>query len=359
MAANLTGREIKIAAKKASTWRTAVACGAGDGLLITSEDFGDKAPKYLDDDSMALADIKESYRVSESITGRSIEGYLRYEGWDLLIALALGTAGTPVAQEGTSTAYANQYYIADNIDGLFATLAIEKAKTTHGVWEIPSAKIHGFEINAAIGELSKIKFNFSGNKIENQSSTNTSTTFASVTYPTTGNIARMNADFEIWMNDQDGVALSSSDAIYPKSVTIIYDRPMDEPYIASEEDMDEPVQDGFAAASVELDFDKYNIDTFMDAIAADTEKKMLIKFIGDTITGSEKYAFEIYIPKIIWQSAGAPASGAGKIPHKITGRLMAVDTAPTGMTSSDEIGIDVVDPLAIRVENTKSSSPLA
>lgn len=354
-----TGREIIIGAKIATTWRTAVALGALDGILITSESMGAKAPKYLDDDSLSLPDIMDSYRVAEAITGASLEGYLRYEGWDVLLALLLGGAGTPVAEEVTSTAYSNQIYIEDNIDDLFATIAMEKAGTPNGVWEIPSAKIHGFSVMGAIGELSKVTINFAGNKIENQSSTNTSTSFANVTYPDKHNIARLDSSFYVWMNAQDGGALSSGDAILPNSVTITYNRPVDEPYEAGNDDMAEPIQDGFAEATIEMVFDKYNLDTFMDAIAADEAQKMIVHFEGDVIATAIPYEFEVYMPKIIWQTADAPVGGAGKIGHTVTGRLMAVETAPTGMESTDEIGIDVVDPLAIRTVNTRTTSPLA
>lgn len=355
----LTGREVKMALKKATTWRTAVECGAEDGILITSEDIGAKDPTYVDDDSLGRADVMCTVKVMEGITGRGFEGYLRYENWDLALALILGTAGTPVAQEATSTAYANVYYCADNLADIFGTLAMEKAQTTYGVWEVPSAKLHGFTISGTVGELAKVEVELAGNKIENQSAINTSTTMANVTYPIECGIAKMDANFYVWMNAQDGAALQSSDAIYPHSFSVKYSRPVDEPYGAGNIDMDEPAQDGFAEAMLEMSFDKYNMDTYMDAIEADSEFKMIIGFEGEDIVTGEPYKFEIYLPRIQFRTAESPVSGPGKIPHNVTGKLMAVTTAPTGMESTDDIGIDVVDPVAIRVVNTVDTSPLA
>ena len=150
MADHITGREIVLGLKKASTWRTAVSLGANDGVLITSEAIGPKAPNFVDDDSLGQADICATHKVSESMTGASITGRLRFEGWDVLLALALGTAGTPSLEEGT--AYSNTYKVADNIDGLFATLGLKKAATTKGIWELPSVKVSGFSISGRIGE---------------------------------------------------------------------------------------------------------------------------------------------------------------------------------------------------------------
>jgi len=362
MAKHISGREFVMAAKKASTWRTAVACGADDGVLITSESLGDKAPKMLPDDSMGNDDIMEIYQVSESINGASIEGYLRYEGWDVLIALALGTAGVP-SSEG-SNVYSNAYYPASNIDDLFASIAMRKGSatmTSHNIWEVPSASISGFTISANIGELAKITVNFSGNKIETESAVNThSTMINNVTYPTSSNIARMDSSFKIRMNDQGGAALDDDDKIYPMGFTLTYNRPLSEDYSAGYEDMDQPMQDGFAEASIELNYDKFNIESFMDTLAAaeddaDYFNKMDITFSGKEAgdTGSAmNYEMVISIPKVKWETGGAPAGGPGKISHNVKGSCMAVSAAPTGMTA-------MTTPIYIAVQNERSTDPLA
>jgi len=361
MATNITGREFICAIKKATTWRTAVECGAGSGVLVTTEGLGDKAPKFVDDDSAGQIDIKYSYKVSESLPGRTIDGYFRYDMWDLAIALAMGTVQTPVAAEATSTAYKSMYTLKDNIDDLFATLAMKKAATTEGVWEVPSAKIHGFTINAMIGELAKIQVNLTGNKIETDATSrvNNSTTLANVTYLTEGDIVRMNSNFSIWMNAQSGDALDSGDAIYPNSFTLTYNRPMDENWSAGNEDLDEPTQGGFADTTLTLNFDKYNLDTFMQAIEDETAQKILITFQGDIIAGSTRYKFSFYLPKVEFQSASSPMSGPGKIPHNITGKCRAVTTAPTGMDDASidaSVGQDCLSAVNLFVVNTISSS---
>lgn len=342
----ITGREIIIAAGKAATWRTAVDVNAATkGLLIKSESLGAKAPQFQDDDSLGNPDILFTYKTLESAAG-SLEAYARYEGLDLLFALALGTAGTPT--QGDGTAYYNTYSPADEIAGLFATLAMKKAGTSHGVWEIPSAKIHGFTIKGQVGQLCTVTFNLMGNKVETTSPVNTS--LASVTPKTKGNVIKFDTLTRFRMNAQSGAALANSDAIYPFSFEITYNRPHEDNFEASYQDASEPVQSGFADASIRLTFDKYNIDTFTDAIEADTDQKMDIEFLGDTITGAWRYAMRFDLPKVKWRSAESPVSGPGKIPHNLEGRLLAVAAAPTGMTATD--------PISIYVQNTVSADPL-
>lgn len=347
----ITGRETKIGLKKASAWRTAVLCGSGDGLLITEGFSGAKAPTFLPDDSLGNADVLAYYKTSEMVSD-SFGGYLRYEGWDVAMALALGTASNPSNVEGT--AYSNTYSPADSIADYFATLCAKKSPNTEGIWEYPSAKITGFTITSRVGELSKINFNFMANKIETDenASVNGLLTVGSITPPDTENIIRMDQNCKIRMNAQSGGALSDSDKIYPYGFTLTYNRPHAENFQASYNDMSEPVQSGFSEASLQLNFDKYNIDTFMQAIEDETDYKMDITFTGATCSGSTLYTFRIDIPKISFITADAPFSGSGVIAHNVTGNLQAVSSAPTGMAN-------VTDPISIYVINKRTTNPLA
>lgn len=349
MANFITGREIILGVGKASTWRTAVDVNvANSGVLITSEGFGAKAPKYLPDDSLGNPDILEIIRTTEAITGGNVSGYFRYEGWDVLIAHALGTAGSPVNLSGD--AYYNVYSPADNIDGKFVTVAMKKAGTSHGIWEIPSTKVTGFTLNAEVGGLASIRVDMMGNKIETVSPTNTSLT--SVTYPDKSNVAKLDTRSKIRMNAQAGAALADGDMIYPYSFELSYSRPFRENYEASYADMSEPVQDGFVVPTLNLTFDKYNLDTFLDAIEADTEYKMDILLEGAVITGAYRYTLRVDIPKIMWLSGAADVGGPGTISHTVQGRPLGVTSAPTGMTG-------VTDPISLYVVNKRSTDPLA
>ncbi|MDP8275900.1 MAG: hypothetical protein RAO92_05810, partial [Candidatus Euphemobacter frigidus] len=59
MGTSLTGREILVGLKKAVAWRTAVACGARDGILVLSETFK-QTLEHLDDDSAGLPFIQRT-----------------------------------------------------------------------------------------------------------------------------------------------------------------------------------------------------------------------------------------------------------------------------------------------------------
>jgi len=351
MANELTGREIVAAVKIAATWRTAVEVGALDGVLITSEGMGAKAPKYVDDDSLGNLELKHNYKMSESLTGGTIEGYMRYENWDVIIALLMGTAGVPT-DEG-SGAYSNEYYPSDNITGLFATMVVRKSDTAKGIWEIPSCKFHGLTLTGDVGELVKVAYDYTGNKIETESPVNDTAALDAVTIPNVeeANMVVMDSNFKIRMNAEGGAALQDSDKIYPHGFTLKYNRPASEDYSASNIDMDEPSQEDYAEATIELRFDKYNLDDFTTAISNDAEQKIDIIFVGSAIGGAYNYELTIELPRVKFLSADAPVTGPGKIPHTIEGKCYLPNAAPTGMTATTAI--------YLAVQNKRTTDPLA
>jgi hypothetical protein len=350
MANFITGREIVMAAKKATTWGTAVLCGASDGVLITDGFSGAKAPNFITDDSLGQMEIKEILRTTENIQD-SVSGNLRYQGWDVLLALALGSASSPTLLG--SGAYSNVYSPASSIADYFATLAMKKSPNANGLWEIPSAQLTGFEITAKVGELAKIKFDYMGNKIETDEldAVNSPVTMNSVTYPTTSNVTRLDTSSKMRMNAQAGAGLADSDKIYPLGFSLKYSRPFEACYEIGSNNMRQPVQSGFSEAILTMNFDKYNMDTFMNALDAETQYKMDILFQGNLIGGTYYYQLRIDIPKIIFTTADAPIGGPGKIPHNVTGRCLGVDAAPTGMSG-------VTTPISLYVQNTRTTNPL-
>lgn len=342
----ITGREYICGFKKATTWRTAVALGALDGLLVRSESLGAKAPEFVDDDSLGQADPLYSIKTFES-QGGSLTGILRYDMWDLMIACALGTAGTPSNEEGS--AYSNSFTVAASIADIFGTFASKKSGTTHSIWEVPSCMITGFTIRGEVGQLCEITCNIMGNKVQTESAINTD--LSSVTYRDRGNQARMDSRTRIYMNSQSGAALGESDSIYPLNFEITYNRPFRQNREAGFDDASQPVQDGFADAMVRFNFDKYNLDTFTDAITDEADQKILILLEGSIISGSTRYKIQFDFPRVSLRSVDAPVGGPGTIPHNVEGRLLGVTAAPTGMTATGPLGVYVI--------NTRSVSPLA
>ncbi len=345
----ITGREIIVGLKKAATWRTAVACGANDGLLILSESMNEKR-EHLEDDSAGLAFVQRTDQGKIEASG-GLEGYMRYEGIDLALALIMGAAGTP-SQQAATTAYTNSYTLATALTGLFATLAMKKKSDI--IHEYPSVKPSGFKLSGSMNAPVKFSLeNMIANKLDIASSTNTSATMANVTYPDKGNRIIMNANTTFQINDEDGAAVGAGDKVYPSGFEFSFSRKMEADHVAGYEDVGEPDENGFPEATLTLDFPRYNDanHAFFTDFQAFTRKKMEIYFKGSVIESTYYYEFKITMPNMKLVDPEAAISGPGKIPTKLTFKLLGTDSAPTGMTG-------ILLPFQIDVQNTRTTSPL-
>ena len=349
MGTPLTGREALCALKKATTWRTPVACGANDGLLILSESLAMSQEELVDDSLGAVWPMYSD--LGKSSTQGSLDAYMRYDGLDVALALIAGAAGTPAQQE-TTTAYKNTIELADNIVGKFATLAIKKKSDV--IAEYPSLKLHGFKLAADMKNPVKATLNAVANKEVLTSATNTVSSMGNVTYPDVANRLIMNANTAFRINDKSGLALSDSDKIYPSSFEFNFNRPTEGDLTVSNDDIDEPGDNAFPEASVTLNFPRYNDanHAFFTDWNANTEKKMEIYFRGNLIEGSYYREFKISMPHVRVANPTANASGPGKIPMSVTLRLLGTNVAPSGMTGITKM-------FQIDVTNTRTTSPLA
>lgn len=348
MANEITGREFLIALKKASAWHTPVACGAGDGLLILSDGIKVATPVELDD-SAGQEWITQADAGVNDLKG-SLEAYMRYEGFDVAIALIMGIAGAP-SLAGAALAYSNTYGLASNITGLFATLA--QKKLTNKVWEFTSLKVHGFKLSGQMNKPLKLTLDGIADRLDRASATNNTTSMAAVTMPDKENRIIMNKDTVVRINDQNGAALGSGDAVYPSSIDISFNRPMDAEPVAGQDGVDEPADNGFPTADVSLKFPRYNTanDAYFDDWNAFTSKKMDITFTGRLIETGQNYMFKLSFPHIKIDNPEAPVSGPGKIPFSMNCKVLGATTAPTGMSH--------ITPLQIDVVNKRTTDPLA
>jgi len=343
----ITGREAIIAIKKAVTWRTAVACGAGDGILITSEGLGAVTKESAPDTSVGQAFVTQRPDVFQPPISGDISMNGRFVGADLIFALAMGSVSTeqPDSTNAPNT-YKHTITMSPNLEGIMATIAM--LKKSDKVWEIPTAKIHGFELAGEIGGIVTLTANVLGNKFDLDSTTNTPTTMADVTVLDKENIILFTDEAVFRMNAQSDAALSDSDKIYPRSFRLTFARNMDtDTREAGYIDISEPVESDFPNATLELTFDRYNIDSFLEAIVSETHQKLDIYLKGNLIEDTYYHEIRISCPNVKVMSGDAPIGGPGKIGHTVTLQLDACDAAPAGMTDTA--------PFQIVVQNTRTA----
>jgi hypothetical protein len=348
MANEITGRETICGFSKSTVWHTATACGAGEGVLILADNI--KVGMGLElDESAGQEWVTEADSGVENVAG-NIEAYMRYEGFDVWLALIMGAAGVP-AQQASTTAYANTYNLLSKIDGMFGTLA--QKKLVNKVWEYPSVKLHGFKLSAEMNKPVKISFDAIADTLVRDSATNTTVTMATVTALKENRII-MNKDTVFRMNNQSAIALSDSDKLYPSSFELTFTRPMDSDFVAGQEGVDEPADNGFPPVSLALKFPRYNTanDAYFDDWKSTVSKKMDITFTGRTIEGAYAYKLKLLFPNLKIDSPEAPVSGPGKIPYSMNLKGIGASAAPAGMTT-------LTAPMRMEVVNKRTTNPLA
>lgn len=350
--AGAIGREVVAAFKKYNVWRTVSgAPGAGDGLLLRNLGGQPRNPDYYKSDEVGLAFIQRADKGGVKAITEDLTAYLRYEGLDVLLALAMGIAGTPTS--AGSGAYYNTYAMATRLDDLFGSLFVKHtlASGTDKTWEYTSTKIHGFSITSKAGQPVEITFH----RVSNDCVIDSAVSMASVTVPSLSNRV-MGQEAVVRMNAQSGSALASpTDVIQPSEWTLTYKRPVDDAHVMDgDATIIEPVENGFPELTLQMTFPRYNTTNhaFFTALGADTRQKCDIVFTGALIGGSNYYTFRLRFPHLNLTQGAAPKDGAGIVPVNLTFDVLGAVTAPSGMTS-------LTKPMDLYVQNTRSTDPLA
>jgi hypothetical protein len=343
--AQATGVEIRAALARATQWGTAVAVGADHGLLILPHSIKKQCSSQVDD-SLGLYWPNESDPGEVAVSG-DLPLYLRYDGVDLLLALAMGaTAGAP-AQQGATAAYAQTFTLADHLDGLFATFCVDN---NVNIDEFRSLKLPGFTLRGEVGKPLQVTFHTVGDDREQSSAVNTG--FAAVTYFETRNRVLMSQGAML-MNDASGADLGAGDEVYPRAFTLSCRRKLEGAYgIQGTFDViDEPSNAGVPEVTLELEFPRYTSKQHFDGWAANTPKKMEMLFTGSEIEAPYNREFKIQFPNLMYSEVDLPME-QGILKHPVRFNVLAPDTAPDGMTG-------ITKPFQVDVVNRQSADVLA
>lgn len=344
------GREVTAAIKKASTWGTPLAAGAGDGVLILSEGLGAGAAEDLIAEEAGVSFVESSDRGNVDIDG-TVTAFYRYEGAvNRLMALAMGTA--TVAQIGTTTAYRHQFDLANTLDGVLGTWVVGKNVS---VWEWPSVKVFGFTLSGQAGQPIQIEFRMRADSLNRNTSsgTNNNTTLSNVTYRSKA-LRALFQHLTFRMNNQGAAALASpADEVKVTRFRLAYARPMDVTHIQGSRFIIEPTENGLPEVRLEIQLPEYTADTFLSDLDARTAKKADLTFNSGVSAGDgNNYSLLLQFPQLYIVGGEAAVDGAGKIVAPLTLRAEMAQSAPAGMTG-------ITKPFHVETVNKAATGELA
>lgn len=340
------GVEVNAAVKKGAVWGTAVEAGVGDGLLILPPSLA-RAQEKLIENSLGLYFPQSDDDGLITAIG-DIPLYMRYDSIDLLLALCMGSTGGAPVQQGATAAYTQVIALRDEINGLFATWALDN---NINIEEIPSLKIIGFTLSGEMGQPLQITFNCLGNDKVYDSVLNTLATFASVTIPETKNRVLMSQGVFL-MNDQDGPNFATpADIIGPNAFELTFTRAQEGVYSTDAGlKINEPCNSGMPVITLKLDFPRYTSEDLKLDWVNGQAKKLFITFTGSLIEDVYFRVFELRFPNLTLTNAES-AIEEGIIKEPLEFNVLSTDTAPTGMP--------ITLPFQITLTNTQTANVLA
>lgn len=321
------------AIEQGSTWGTAVAVGAGDGIAITGESIsGGRA-------ALPREDLGYPWGQGIDVGAERHRGAINFDlfhggGAGRLMSYFFGTSGSPTqTPPSTGTTYLHVLTL-ENALTKFGTVCLAK-RASQKWWQYASAKAARLELSGSGNERVRGSIEFIANALDRDSSTNTTTQTNAVTVPTRRALAYAKQG-TFRLNAQAGGALASTtDDVPILGFKFTAVRPFDEPelidgtnYIA------EPVEAGECMGELEITLRSYDAETWIAAYLAQTEYKADLKLLSAYTPsgGAAMYALLNIARMVVAEQPQAPVANRGPIPHVVRFKCLTPSAAPTGMS---------------------------
>jgi hypothetical protein len=331
----VTGRQVDIAFAKFALNSWGVAASVTKGAYFSSDGGLKLAPTIIDDDAFGQIFVEESEVGDIEPPDLSLPAQARFnDNLYIFDALCMGSPNTPTLSSsatGQTTSWKHIIDLADVIDGLGITLAIDKVLY---VEELTSAKVYGFDEGDGDGGKVLTTYKLLGAKPTNISSVNTNSTVAGANWPALGNrVMRKHATLR--MNKAIGSSLAAVDVVKYETVKYAFTRPQDRVHIGGQDYVDEPADAGFPEFTFEVTYPRMNTTAanslFASLKAGDTFKADLT-YAGAYINSVDQYTRKFEWAALKLTGHETLLAGANQIKPKATFKAYMATTTPTNMT---------------------------
>lgn len=346
--ASITGAQTKAGVKIASTWGTAVACGAGNSFA------GEISPSFNVSEITSRQIGSGAYMLSSATRGSviptvSLTADLGYRNnCDVLLAQFMGTSGAPTEVTAGQADYKHTVTFNSTLNAKYVTLAFESSSAT--VMEFPTCAVTSIGI-ATTGVPGYLDFTAEllANTVELSSATNTNATLANCTF-TEGVPELVAVDLvdKFRTNNQSAAAVGSGDQYNITGFNLALNRPQEIiPEIKGSAGNSAPLGTDLFDGTLSVDVKELADHAYYTIWSAETARKALIEIEGTQIgTGTNK-RFSIYLPRLVLVTEPQYAlTDQGTNTLSMEFRLLKAATAPTGMTGSTYPYFEIVNGLS-------------
>jgi hypothetical protein len=342
--------EVQAAIKKGTTWGTPVAIGASCGLWLTSIRYNQIGKNVLPDPSLTGKAWGNPPRVGVHLNEVRIAGLARYGyNFPFLMALVMGSDSA-----GAGPPYAHSLTLGDRLT-LFATLVVREVLngSTTKFLEFASLMAEELTVRWSAGGEMTFELVLIGGKLDRASAVNTSTQWANVTFPDSPKTILPAVDGRFRINAQGGAGLGGGDELNPLTAEIRIRRPLARDHVLSTTLaglIALPVPSDVAEVTMMLEFPERGgvgsyitaEQSFMDDFDAETERKADLLF---TLTSNNKVLIELPRLRVVAHPS-LETPERGRTPNQVVFQAFEPTAAPTGMTATKPIFVQVTDQLA-------------
>jgi hypothetical protein len=331
-----TGRSMKFAFAKFGTNSWNVPASVTQGIYFEGDAGMQLKPAMIVDNAFNQPFTGPADPGMIEAPQLSFVGRQRYDDkqfiWEALAMGSPAAAAISTSASGQTTSWLHQFDLADAIDGLGLTAAVDKNLY---VEELTSVKVVGFEVTQDTNGAMNQTFKVVANKPTNISSVNINSTLAGAFYPALQNrVLQQQGVFR--MNLNAGGALGATDAQKVESLKFTFERPQDVPHVYGQDSVDEPADNGWPTITVEATYPRMNTVS-ANSLYAGLRSAVAFKadwiFSGPLINSTDQYQLKYQFPYLQMMDDGFVAATAGpnqvKPTVKFTARL--APTSPTGM----------------------------
>lgn len=335
-----TGRSMRMAFSKFGTNSWGVAASVTYGNYFESDGGLQYKPGQVTDNAFGQPFLGPADPGLVEAPTISLVGRDRYEDYQYILeALVMGSPSAPTISNSAivvstilTTSWLHQFDLADSIDGLGATFAIDKVQY---VDELTSAKISGFELTqGSLGEMD-MTYKVVGSKPTNASAINTNSTVAGAAFPAlSGRIVQQQGVFR--MNVASATALGAGNAVQAESIKFTFDRPQDAPHVYGQDYVAEPADNGWPTAMIEVTYPRMNTvsaNSLYAGLRSSTAFKADWTFSGAFINSVDQYKKLYQFPCLQLLQDGFLANTVGANQVKPVAKFAArlAPTSPAGM----------------------------
>jgi len=283
--------------KRATTWGTAVALGAGDEVLFKKISGLKSKRKYVAGDHADSPFRPAGVFTDFEPVDLGISGDLSYELGALgrHLALLMGAAGTPTKQAST-TAYKHVLTWADYGAGFYTFAAELPGK----IYEVPSVVPTEFSLKVENGVIT-FDAKGKGDVCKDDSAVNAAAQMDALTPAAVVPMLFKEAAF--YLNGADeAVDVLTTTPLVTTGFDIAIKRSVDGEHAAGSASIIKPEENDFPAASLKLQFPRFATANagFLAKHAAGTPQKAAVQFTSPLEAGTGfYYSFTIYFPRLV------------------------------------------------------------